>query len=324
MSRIRQGRHEAGSEALARYLAVSDPGDPERGIALVRRGLALGEAGRPDAARAALDSASSSLPWFGDWLDLFAAEVSAEVGDTAEVRRRLAASDPELVRERGWRLRLDAAREAGDSQAARQAALDAARTATDGARRAVAWAVLGTLRLEDGDTARAREAWRSGMEAAPGTTGAVDAARGLSELGPTPEEWRTIAGIYLRHGNPTRAAEGLERYLEAGIGTPAERAQARLQLGSARFDAGRYRDAERALLTIAMALTPSTYTSATLAMVSNVRLSDSNSMTCSDSRDERHFWMRLTLKIFWVAFTRASKMLNGSVRIGASPSVPRN
>ena len=250
-SRTQLGEGAAAGEALAHYLQVAEPGDPDRAVAQIRRGLALGGAGQTRAALAALDSAGAAVPWFGDWIHLFAAEVAAATGDTAEVRRRLASSDPELVSERGWRLRLDAARKVGDSQAARQAALEAARTAGSAGRRAIAWAVLGSIRLADGDTGRAREAYRSAMEAAPGSSGGVDAARGLSALGPTPAEWRTIASIYLRHGNQARAIDGFERYLAAGIGEPAERARVRMQLGRAYFDAGRYREAEQSMLALA-------------------------------------------------------------------------
>lgn len=251
-SRSLLGTPEAAGEALARYLSLADPGDPDRGVALIRRALALAKAGNAEAGLATLDSAAVALPWFEDWIHLFAAEVAAAKGDTAEVRRRLASSDGGLVTERGWRLRMDAARKAGDTGAARQAALDAARGAGSADRRAIAWSVLGDLRVEAGDTEKAREAYRSAMEAAPGSTGGVDAARGLSRLGPTPAESRTIATIYLRHGNQPRAIDGFERYLAAGIGTAAERAQVRLQLGKAYFDAGRYDDAERGLLALAV------------------------------------------------------------------------
>lgn len=270
-SRSRLGFPVEASDALARYLAIADPGDPDRGIAQLRRGLALGAAGRPEAARAALDSAASSLPWFGDWVHLFAAEVSAAAGDTAEVRRRLAATHPELVAERGWRLRIDAARKAGDNRAARQAAVDATREATAADRRAAAWAVLGALRLEGGDTARAREALRSALQAAPLSTGAVDAARRLSELDLTAEEWRSIAAIYLRHGNQSRAIEGFERYLAADIGTPAERAQVRLQLGRAHFNAGRFQAAERGLVALAADSVPARIASEALYLAARAQ-----------------------------------------------------
>ncbi|HUG40244.1 MAG TPA: transglycosylase SLT domain-containing protein [Longimicrobiales bacterium] len=250
-SRSHLGRPDEASEALARYIRIAEPGDADRGRAQVRRGLELGRAGRPERALAVLDSAAATLPWFEDWIHLFAAEVAAAAGDTAEVRRRLTRTGPDLVSERGWPLRMEAARASGDGRAARQAAMDAARDADSAGRRAFAWVWLGDLRLEAGDTALAREAYRSAIQAAPGATVAVDAARGLSRLGPSAGEWRTIATTYLRHGNQARAIDGFERYLEAGIGEPGERAQVRLQLGKAHFDARRYAEAERGLLQLA-------------------------------------------------------------------------
>ena len=83
------------------------------------------------------------------------------------------------------------------------------------------------------------------------SAGAGDAARRLWELGPEPAEWRTVASVYRWHGNARRAAEGYAAYLEAGAGTPEERARVRLELGRARFDAGRFRQAERGLLALA-------------------------------------------------------------------------
>jgi tetratricopeptide (TPR) repeat protein len=250
LSRIQLGRLEAGGEALDRYLQLADTESTERGVEYLRRGLALGAAGQTLVALSAFDRAAEELPWMADWANYFAAEAVAAAGDTVEVRRRLAAAGP-ILGARGWRLRVDAARHAGDLLSARQAASDAARGADSPGARAAAWALLGDLRLASGDTAQAREAYRSAVEGAPGVTAAVDAARGLSQLRPTPDEWRMIGSIYLRHGNQARAISAFEAYLNSGVGTPEERAQIRLQLGQATFNAGRYPDAERRLLALA-------------------------------------------------------------------------
>jgi soluble lytic murein transglycosylase len=247
---IELGRLEEGSEALGHYLQLGQGGDRDRGVAQLRRAIALGDAGDTDAALQAFDSAAAHLPWFADWVGLMAARAAAETGDTAAVRTRLARAG-DLAGDAAWRLRLQAAREAGDLSGARRAALEAARAAGSADGRAAAWAQLGELRVEAGDTAGAREAFRSAMSGAPGSVGAVTAARGMSGLDPTPEEWRTIGSIYRRHGNATRAMEALSRYLDGGVGEPAEVAQVRLELGRARFDAGRYADAERGLLALA-------------------------------------------------------------------------
>lgn len=234
-----------------RYLSLGDVDSTDVGLGYMRRGLVLGAAGRTADALEAFDRAGGALPWMADWANFFAAEAAAAAGDTAEVRRRLAAAGPGLTSRRGWRLRLEGARRAGDLMGARRAALDAARNATSAATRGAAWVYLGDLRLMAGETARAREAYRSAMEGSPGSVTAVDAARGLSRASPTPGEWRMIGSVYLRHGNPSRAIAGFERYLESGLGTADERAHVRLQVGQAMFNAGRYADAERRLLVLA-------------------------------------------------------------------------
>lgn len=248
MSRIRQGQLEAGGRALDRYLELGRAESVEKGTEYLRRGLALAAAGQSIVALSSFDRAAEELPWMADWAHYYAAELAAAAGDTAEVRHRLEAVGPGLLAERGWRLRVQATRQAGDIAEARRVALDAAGGAGSTGARAAAWTLLGDLRLEGGDTARAREAYRSAMEGAPGTVAAVDAARGLSRLRPTAEESRMIGSIYLRHGNQARAISGFEAYLESGAGTAEERAQTRLQLGQALFNAGRYADAERRLL----------------------------------------------------------------------------
>lgn len=251
VGRIRVGRLHDGSEALDRYVHLAADEPRERGIEYFRRGLALGAAGQTVVALESLNRAAAALPWMADWAHYFAAEIVAPSGDTAEVRRRLEVTGPGLVAARGWRLRVQAARRAGDLTQARQLALDAARSASPAGTRAAAWALLGNLRLEGGDTVGAREAYRSAMEGAPASSAAVDGARGLSQLRPTPEEWRMIAGVYHRHGNPARAMAGFEAFLATGAGTAQERAQARLQLGNALFASGRFQDAERRFLALA-------------------------------------------------------------------------
>jgi soluble lytic murein transglycosylase len=244
-------RLETGSEALDRYLHPDHGESRERGMGYLRRGLALGAAGQTVVALTALDRAAEELPWMADWAHYFAAEIVAPSGDTTEVRRRLEAAGPGLTAARGWRLRVQAARLAGDLTQARQIALDAARSAAPASTRAAAWVVLGNLRLQGGDSAKAREAYRSAMEGAPGSSAAVDGARGLSQLGPTPDEWRMIAGVYHRHGNQARAISGFEAFLASGAGSPEDRAQARLQQAQAQFASGRYQEAERRFLALA-------------------------------------------------------------------------
>jgi soluble lytic murein transglycosylase len=222
----------------------------EEGLSHFRRGLTASAAGQSVVAEAALERAAEALPWMADWASYFMAAAVAPTGDTAAVGRRLEAAGPELAA-RGWRVEVQAARAAGDVPRARRVALAAARSATAPSVRAEAWVVLGGLRLLAGDTAGAREAYRSAMEGAPSAIAAVDAARGLTRLGPAPDDWRRIGSIYLRHGNQVRAVAGFEAYLSSGVGSPEERAWTRLQLGRAHLAAGRHTEAERRLLALA-------------------------------------------------------------------------
>ncbi len=215
-AKLRDGRSAQAVDALTRYLAVATPGDSALGVAELRRALALEDAGETERALSAFDSASAAVPWFGDWIALFAARVAAEAGDTAEVARRLTHVSRWLDRDRGWRIRFEAATKAEDPMLAREVALAAARNADQGDERADAWARLGRLRLEGGDSTRAGEAFRSAMDAAPGAAAAVEAARGLSGLAPSQDDWRMIGEIYLRHGFASGAAEALGHYLGGG------------------------------------------------------------------------------------------------------------
>ena len=243
-SRIERGQPAAGAEALGHYIAVQES-DRDRGVAELRRGLAYAAADENADALAAFERAGRLLPWMSDWSSLFAARTAAAAGDTAALRRHLAGAGA-LAAGGTWRLRLSAAREAGDSMAAREIALETAQTSA-GATRSAAWSELGALRLAAGDTTRARSAFLAAMED-PAALGAVDGARVLTELHPEPDEWRLIADIYARHGNPQRAVRGYTVYLESGRGSEAERRDVRLRLGRAGFAAGRYDEAERGLL----------------------------------------------------------------------------
>jgi soluble lytic murein transglycosylase len=230
-------------------LEGGDDASWDQGLDYLRRGLTAGSAGQVVAAVAALDRAAEALPWMADWASYFVAEALAPAGDTAGVRRRLEAAGPALAA-RGWRLEVRAAREAGDLSRARRVALATARKSAASSNRAEAWVMLGGLRLLAGDTAGAREAYRSAMEGAPASMAAVDAARGLARLGPRPEEWRRIASTYLRHGNQARAIAGFDAYLSSGAGSAQERARVRLQRGQALLDGGRPAEGELYLLAL--------------------------------------------------------------------------
>lgn len=243
------GRPAEGAELLARYMALHPLTERERAVIQLRRGGAFAAADSTAAALRAYDAAAGLIPWFADWAAMLAAEAAASGGDTVAVRTRLAEAG-DLVGGRGWRLRLEAALAAGDTMAAREVALETARTAGSAVTRATAWSELGVLRLAAGDTARGRRALETAIEV-PSSLGAVTGARVLTELGPTTAQWRQIGDIYGRHGNPRRAAEAYGKYLASGSGTGAERDQVRLRRGRALYDSGRFGEAERELLALA-------------------------------------------------------------------------
>ena len=243
----------ASAAVFAPTVAAGRPAeDPGKGLAEMRRGIGLSRAGDVAGALEAFDHAASLAPALGDWSRALAAETAADAGDTATVRRLLAAMDPELVRERGWRALVKARRKAADPTGALDAALQYARELPSAAARAEAWVQVGELRLQLGDTADARAAFRTVLETAPQTRVAVDAARTLNGLpGIGPEDRLLIGRTYLRHGNVDRGVAGVDAYLNAGRGTPAERAELRLEVGRRLFQARRYEQAERRLSALA-------------------------------------------------------------------------
>jgi soluble lytic murein transglycosylase len=246
------GDHDQARRALARYLDLGHAGDRERGIAEMRLAVALTELDSADQAAAAYQRAAPLLPEIDDWVAYFAAAAAAEGGDTATVRAALADIPDRLRSDWGWRLPIRARRNAGDTVGAIAAAEAVARGDGAAGRRAEAWASAGAMRLARGESEEARQAFRTAMDLGPGTGSAIDAARALSEMsGLSLDDRLDIGRIYLRHGNVARGVEGIEAYLEAGAGSAAQRLRLRLDMGRALFNAGRYRDAERALLAVA-------------------------------------------------------------------------
>lgn len=252
-SQLELGRFEEGGAALGRYLSVAaGGGDRERGMAELRRGLALTRSGDARSALQAVDRGRELVPELGDWAEIFAARAAAAAGDTAEVRRRLESIDEYLGREWGWRIRVDAWVGADDLAGAERQASAAANALEDATRRATAWVTAGDLRLTRGDTAGAKDAYRRAMAAAPSNIAAVNAARKLADVrGLSADDQLRVGRIYLRHGNLDRARAGLTAYLDSGRGTPLERAQIQLDIARTYFRQARYAEAERRLLELA-------------------------------------------------------------------------
>lgn len=252
-SRLALGEWDQGRRDLERYLDIAhDPGDRERGIAQVRRGRALQQAGSLTAAVAAYDSAGRLLPQVGDWIQLLAVGAAAEAGDTAHVRARLATLDARFVAENGWRARVTAMRRAGDAEGASAAAATAAGVLAGAGDRASAWGSAATIRLEAADTASAVASLRRAIDASPGSRAGLEAARTLASLpGQSARDRLAIGRVLVRHGDVSGGVASLRAYLAAGGASASERARIHLEIANALFGAGRYTDAEREYLAVA-------------------------------------------------------------------------
>jgi soluble lytic murein transglycosylase len=234
--------------ALAPASERTSPAAARDPLVEVRAGLEHSAASRPDAAAAAYARAVERLPAFAPWAHMLSASAAAKVGDTAAVRVHHSRSDPALVRDWGWRARVDAAVAARDAAGAVRLAMEAAPLVQDVTRRAEAWARVGTLHARANRHADARAAFRQAIDAGTGTAGAVEAARMLAELPATAaEDWRRIGRVYLRHGNFARATDAVDRYIAAASPPAAERAVLQLELGRGLFNGRQYATAERRL-----------------------------------------------------------------------------
>lgn len=241
-SLLERGLWAEGGAALEHYLQFASGADArERGLTELRRAVALQEAGSLDAALAAHDAALRHLPGLGDWIGLWAAEVAAEAGDTAEVRRRLAGIDPALAAARGWRVSIRAARAADDPAGALRLAERAAGYHGNASARAAAWLIAGDIRAARDDHAGAREAYTRAIEASAASAAAVEAARRLSSLpGLSAADRLRIGRLYIRHGNRARGIDALETYLRTARPAATTRDEVVLELGRALFADGRY------------------------------------------------------------------------------------
>jgi soluble lytic murein transglycosylase len=238
-------------EPVPQAAAAADAADPDavrRATEAVRAGLEHARASRTNPAVAAYARAAEVLPAFAPWAALLSAQAAARAGDTAAVRRHLARSDTALVREWGWRARVDAALASGDTARAARIASGAAESIENAARRAEALTRAGTLQLRRGRTTEARTALRRAIDSSTAATASVEAARTLGSIAhPTAADQLRIGRVYLRHGNYDRAATAIAAYVNAGGVTVAERAKLQLELGRGLFNARQYAAAERRL-----------------------------------------------------------------------------
>jgi soluble lytic murein transglycosylase len=224
-----------------------------RAVAEFRQALALQNRGGARAAVHAFERVGEEVPAMRDWAQMLAADAAAHVGDTAEVRRRLANGEPVRAREWGWQIQDRAFRAARDTLGALRVLEAAAPRIAEPGRRAEALRLIGELRARRGDAAGAVAAYRASMEAAPQTRAAREAATAVAALPRTPADRLLEGRVWLRHGNVERGVAALNAYLGAGEATPAARAEIQLQAGRALFNARRYAEAERFLLAAARA-----------------------------------------------------------------------
>ncbi|MGH7443853.1 MAG: tetratricopeptide repeat protein, partial [Longimicrobiales bacterium] len=237
--------------ALDRFLLETYDVDlRDSALVLLRSALRAREAGDAVLARQRFEAAGALLPAFGDWARLLAADAAGRAGDVATTERLLAASDPELARDRGWRARVRAHRQANDIAGAAVAAAQAQPAPLS--ERVDAWVMRGELQLLLRDSAAARAAFRVAADSFPSATRTVDAARTLGGMsGLTLEDRARIGRVYLRHGNMPRALSNLDAYLDGRGGTPDTRNALRLEIGRALVARGENDMAEQRMLRLA-------------------------------------------------------------------------
>jgi soluble lytic murein transglycosylase len=228
--------------------STSDTAAVRRATADVRSGLTHSTAGNATAAAAAYARATGQVPAFAPWAQLLSATAAARAGDTASVRRHLTGVDADLVRDWGWRARVEAALSARDSGAAARIAEAAAAAMPDTARRVQAWSRAGAIHLGARRNAEAAAAFRRAIDESVASSASVEAARLLSTLPDlAPADRLRIGRVFLRHRNLERATAAFDAYLASGRADAVERARIQLDIGRTLFDMRDYAAAERRL-----------------------------------------------------------------------------
>ena len=258
-----RARDDAGDAAGAvedyrAFLAFSPPtGDlePERRAARLRLAMALIRTGDPAAGREELAALEDLEGLAGlassPWIRILRAEALAATGDTAGVRAAVSEHDSGIRGIRAWRARVAAAEAAGDLAEARSLANQARSWAGTTDTRAEFLLLAGRMALAMGDEDAARDAFRGVIDRNPASAHARAAADLLLEDDLTPADALAVARVRSAMGLHTEAIEGYERWLDSGGGTPAERAEAHMAHATSLFYAGRYREVEDALRSIA-------------------------------------------------------------------------
>jgi soluble lytic murein transglycosylase len=245
----------AGAVAAYRsFLALSPPAgelENERRAARLRLGLALVRAGDRGAARRELQIAGGIAGGATVWINLLEAGALAEIGDTAAVRQLVAGLDEGLAGLRGRRIRIHAARQAGDLAGARAAANQARGWARTAGTRAEFMVAAARAALDMGDMAAGRDALRAAISLGAAGPAAREAAELLRVGTLTPDDHLSLARVYRAQGLHEESLEGFRRWLAARTGTPAQRAEVQLEYANALFYAERYDEVGAALRPIA-------------------------------------------------------------------------
>lgn len=234
---------------------------PPDGVALLKRASVLHAEGKYQEAISMYDRALPRLPQIADWIGIFAASSASHLGDTAQVRRRLAPLDNGL-REWAWRSRARAFQKAG--AAAR--AIEIARAATRSDRisaRSDAWYMLAELRGTLSPAERL-EAGRAHMRNSDVSVGIREIERALASgelsakvAGETRYE---LGRVLFSSGKYPQAKKQLERVPRGH----ARRPDARFLLGRTYYRMGRSKEGKQLFRDVAE-LYPST-TAATRAL----------------------------------------------------------
>ncbi|NIN72108.1 MAG: transglycosylase SLT domain-containing protein [Gemmatimonadetes bacterium] len=234
-ARLETGEPERAVEGYRIFLRYSLERTP-RAVAEVGLARSLEELGRPLEAAAAYGRAAEIAPELAPWSSIRAAEVLAQLGDTAAVNELLrGAVTVPLYRRTG--AAVDAHLAAGNRQAALKLLLDAApsvgRRSTELRTRAA------QLLLEEGDSAAAATTLRAAIRSSP--RWAQEAASLLSQfpnLSAADHLW--LARTFERSGAPGSAAREYQEYLERQQLPAGEWQAIQLRIGELLFRAGRY------------------------------------------------------------------------------------
>ena len=238
------GDLEAARADYDAYLSAAAPDQSlQRDAAGLRRALVLVRLD-PDAGSRALEDATAIDP---GWRAVLQAEALAQVGDARRVEAlagRVSSGEPGR---RMWAARIEAARQAGDLEAAQALARTArARVSTDDARAGFALSSA-QLTTEMGDPLAARALLRETIRTAPASAAARGAARSLRQGDLEADDHLALAETDRALGLNGDAADAFLRWLEVGQGTPDQQTNVRLEAADALFDAQRYDDVEDVL-----------------------------------------------------------------------------